>query len=272
MRASRRAPGATLLTILLLVVTAVDRSEADGTADLSAEDRAVLTALLGEGVIGNAVVARAIDTPTEWYPLEDGVLTYDITGGRASGSTQEHVVQRLQDEPLQGSVRQGEDAVLYLGVAADGTIVIEAEETLGAKRVSRFTPPEPLVPAGMKVGDTTDAETDVAVYSVDRPDRVKHTGALRVSCRYLGAFEVGVPSGRYTAALLKSTFEGKIGPATVQETEYRFLARGVGTVAMVVKRNNSAVLVYRDRFEIGKVLAGHGKQARPPSFEIATPR
>ena len=31
-----------------------------------------------------------------------------------------------------------------------------------------------------------------------------------------------------------------------------------GTVAMVVKRNNSAVLINRDRFEVGKVLAARG--------------
>jgi len=259
MRARRRAPGVTLLTAFFLAVTAIGGAEEDLILDLSAEDRAALTALLGERVIGKAVAARAIEKPAEWYLLDDRVLTYEITGGRRAGSTQDHVFQRLESDPPRGSALLGKDALLYLGTATDGTIVIEAEETLGAKMLSRFTPPQPLVPAGMKAGDATEAETDVAVYRVGRPDRVKHTGALRVSCRYLGAFEVRVPSGRYTAALLKSTFEGKIGPAIVRETEYRFLAEGVGTVAMVVKRNNSAVLIYRDRFEVGKVLAARGK-------------
>jgi hypothetical protein len=258
MRAKRRASGATLLTALFLAVTAIGGAEEDLTLDLSAEDRAALTALLGEGVIGKAVAARAIEKPVAWYPLDDRVLSYEITGGRGAGSTQDHVFEHLESDPPRGSALLG-DALLYLGTATDGTIVIQAEETLGAKMLSRFTPPQPLVPAGIKVGDTTEAETDVAVYRVGRPDRVKHTGALRVSCRYLGAFEVRVPSGRYTAALLKSTFEGKIGPAMVRETEYRFLAEGVGTVAMVVKRNNSAVLIYRDRFEVGKVLTARGK-------------
>jgi len=259
MRAKRRAPGVTLLTVLFLAVTAIGGAEEVLTLDLSAEDRAALTAVLGEHVIGKAVAARAIEKPADWYPLDDRVLTYEITGGRGSGSTEDYVFERLEGDPRRVSARQGKDAVLYLGTAADGTIVIEAEETLGAKMLSRFTPPQPLVPSGMKVGETTEAETDVAVYRVGRPDRVKLTGALRVSCRYLGAFEVHVPSGRYTAVLLKSTFEGKIGPAIVRETEYRFLAEGVGTVAMVVKRNNSAVLIYRDRYEVGKVLTAHGK-------------
>lgn len=257
MRAKRRAPGVTLLTALFLAVTAIGGAEEDLTLDLSAEDRAVLTALLGERVIGKAVAARIIEKPVAWYPLDDRVLTYEITGGRRSGSAQDHVFERLESDPPRGSALLG-DARLYLGTATDGTIVIEAEETLGAKMLSRFTPPQPLVPAGMKAGDTTEAEADVAVYRVGRPDRVKHTGALRIRCRYLGAFEVRVPSGRYTAALLKSTFEGKIGPANVRETEYRFLAEGVGTVAMAVKRNNSAVLIYRDRFEVGKVLTARG--------------
>jgi len=272
MRAKRRAPEVALITALFLAVTATGEAEEDHTLDLTAEDRATLTALLGERVIGKAVGARAIEKPVEWYLLDDRVLTYEVTSGRGAGSTQDHVFHRLESDPPRGSALLGEDALLYLGTATDGTIVIEAEETLGSKMLSRFTPPQPLVPAGMKAGDTTVAETDVSVYRVGRPDRVKLTGALRVTCRYLGAFEVRVPSGRYIAALLKSTFEGKIGPATVHETEYRFLAKRVGTVAMVVKRNNSAVLIYRDRFEVGKVLTARGKWARPASFANASPR
>ena len=48
MRAKRRAPGVTLLTVLFLAVTAIGGAEEVLILDLSAEDRAALTALLGE--------------------------------------------------------------------------------------------------------------------------------------------------------------------------------------------------------------------------------
>ena len=84
---------------------------------------------------------------------------------------------------------------------------------------------------------------------------------MDVTCAYLGKFEVSVPSGRYVAALFRWTNEGKVGPANVDETEYRFLAEGVGTVAMVVKRSVDAYLVYRSRSNTGKVLVRSGPPA-----------
>ena len=127
MRALLRAPGMTMVTVLVVAVTAAGGTEQDATLDLPAEDRAALTSLLGERVIGKAVAARPIEKPAEWYPLREGVLTYDITGGRKSGSTQDHVFQRLESDSRSWSARMGEEVLLHLGTAADGSIVIEAE-------------------------------------------------------------------------------------------------------------------------------------------------
>ena len=58
----------------------------------------------------------------------------------------------------------------------------------------------------------------------------------------------------YEAVLLKWQYNGKIGPAKVDDVQYRLLAEDVGTVAMVEKKNVSAMLVYNEHVNIGSVL------------------
>ena len=64
-----------------------------------------------------------------------------------------------------------------------------------------------------------------------------------------------VPAGTYDAALVKCSYSGKIGPANIKDSQYRFLAPNVGMVAMVQIRSISALLIYNDHSKRGKLLA-----------------
>jgi hypothetical protein len=65
---------------------------------------------------------------------------------------------------------------------------------------------------------------------------------------------VTVPAGTYDAALLKWDYDGSVGPASVQDTQYRFLAKDVGIVASIEKKKISALLLYHDNSNTGRVL------------------
>ena len=54
--------------------------------------------------------------------------------------------------------------------------------------------------------------------------------------------------------LLKWIYTGKIGPAKVNDLQYRLLAEGVGPIAEVEKKKVSAMLVYKSESKAGKVL------------------
>jgi hypothetical protein len=122
--------------------------------------------------------------------------------------------------------------------------------------LTRYEPAEPFLPAGLQAGGETRLDMGVQVLDRTRPDAVRHRGSLRVSLRHLGDYRIQVPAGRFDTILLKARFEGDIGPAAVSDTQYRFLARGLGLVAMAERRDVSAFVVYRDRVEVAKVLAG----------------
>ncbi len=94
----------------------------------------------------------------------------------------------------------------------------------------------------------------VKVYDLGDPGDLTHQGSLDVIYSYVGAYKVTVPAGTYDAALIKWSYNGSVGPANVEDTQYRFLAEEVGIVAAVEKKDITAMLVYNDNSKYGKVL------------------
>jgi hypothetical protein len=83
---------------------------------------------------------------------------------------------------------------------------------------------------------------------------VSHKGALDVTYSYLGAYKVTTPAGAYDAALIKWAYKGKVGPANVDDTQYRFFAPKVGMVASVDQLEVSAFLIYQKHTKLGRLL------------------
>jgi len=122
--------------------------------------------------------------------------------------------------------------------------------------ITRYAPPEPMVLKGMKPGESRTSKSNVKVYDLAHPDKLSHQGYLEVKFTYVGAYRVTVPDGTYEAVLLSWQYNGKIGPAKVDDLQYRLLAADVGTVAMVERKNVSAMMVYSDHSKTASVLVG----------------
>ena len=142
--------------------------------------------------------------------------------------------------------------------AADGSLTFVEQEDLDQGVVSRYSPPEPGLLTGMAPGDRRTSTVDVKVAELSSPDKVAHEGALDVAYDYVGAYRITTPAGSYDAALIRWTYDGKVGPAKVHDTQYRFFADNVGMVASIDKLEVSAFLLYQSHKKFGKLLA------RPP--------
>ena len=222
---------------------------------LTADEQAMLTELLGQGVIG-APVAGATLTPS-FAPLRDGTWTYQIVGGPDQGQSEPHVVTRLQGDPSGANWRYavGAKSVLLIKQTDDGSLVFVSQEDLDQGVISRYAPPEPGLLTGMAPGDSKDFTIDVKVSDLSSPQDVAHEGTLDVTYSYIGAYKITTPAGSYDAALIKWAYNGKVGPASVEDTQYRFFAEKVGMVASVDKLDVSAFLLYKKHTKFGKVLA-----------------
>ena len=138
--------------------------------------------------------------------------------------------------------------------ASDGSLHTIAEQDLGNKVLSRFAPGEPMIIPGLKPGESRKSTLQVSVYDLSDLDTVTHSGSLDVTYTYIGAYRVTVPAGTYDAVLIRWTYDGKIGPASIKDTQHRFIAPGAGMIAMAQIRSISAMLIYNDHTKHGKVL------------------
>lgn len=228
---------------------------------ISADESNAITNLLGPGVLGAAVAANPIADPANLIPLTPATWGFQITGGPNQGATEAHV---LQANPQPGPVSQwqytsGDSTIYALGTAADGSIVSESEQDLSQGVLTRYSPPRPVLTPGMQPGVPQVSTIQVSVYDSSDPSTLTHSGSLNLTLTYLGRYQVTVPAGSYPAALIKWQFNGQVGPATVNDVEYRFFADGVGPVAAIDKQSVAAFLVYNSDTKYGKVLASQAK-------------
>jgi hypothetical protein len=244
-----------VLAGLLVAGTALAPTAAAETIPLPQDDRAALEQLLGTGVIGDPVDASPLSTAE--IPLREGTWTYQIVAGNKQGQTENDVLTKLERDPSGASwqVETGSKDLAFVETGPDNNIAIVSEQDADQGVLTRFSPAEPILINGMNPGDNQNVTIAVNVYDLGNLQEVSHSGSLQLAFSYIGAYRVTVPAGSYDAMLLKWVYDGSVGPASVKDTQYRFIAKDVGIVASIEKKRISALLLYHDNSNTGRVLA-----------------
>jgi len=226
---------------------------------LSQSDRQTLNEYLGDDVVGEAVspptLAHGID---DLLSLRDGIAwRFRIVSGKAKG-TEQNGFARMLHRPDGGAgfefdLGDGRH-VLYGQLDPAGDLLCYASQDNQEGVISRYVPAEPLFPAGLAPGETRRVRCHASVADLSQPDVQSYSGQLNIECTYVGAYRLRVPAGTFDAVLIKTSFDGKVGPADVHETIYRFFAKNRGPVAVVETSDISAVLIYHEKTRVGKVL------------------
>lgn len=246
---------AVMIWLLVLLVAPGAAPAAGADASLTAAEQAMLVELLGEGVVGEPVAGSTL-TP-KFAPLRDGTWTYQIASGKDQGQTEQHVVKRLERDPSGASWRYaaGSKELLFIKQLDNGDLTFVTEEDSEEGVIARYAPAEPGLLNGLAPGDARSSSVAVEISDLSDPTVVSHKGTLEVTYSYLGAYRVTTPAGAYDAALIKWAYKGKVGPAKVDDTQYRFFAENVGMVASIDKLDVSAFLLYQHHSKFGKLLA-----------------
>jgi hypothetical protein len=233
------------------------------TIELPKEDREALDKFLGKGVVGKAVPAKPLAEPLKLVPLENTTWRYRMTSGDLKGQIVDHRFSRLERDASGATWKAeiGKTDILFLRKTESNNVEFVSHPELDTGLNTVYHPSAPLLVRDMKPGQTSTKTFDVKVYYLDEPGKVKHSGSLELTLTYVGAYEVTTPAGKFEAALIKSDYKGKVGPAKVEDVQYRLLVESVGVAAMIEKKDVSAYLLYKDRTKIGKVLAEMPKKA-----------
>ena len=227
----RRSVMAAILAALLFVLI----GGLDGTADaadpviaLPDKDRTQLEALLGKGVVGDALPSAPLAAADTYMPSKGKATSYKVvTQGEKAGSETHHVEDTTDPSFAPGTHYTIEQVgELFFQEDSAGGIITVAEKDLDNKVLSRFTPGDPLIVPGMQAGQSAKSSHKVEVYDLSNLKKVSHSGSLDVVYTYVGTYRVTVPAGSYDAALIKWDYSGKIGPATIKDSQVPFCGAG----------------------------------------------
>ena len=94
----------------------------------------------------------------------------------------------------------------------------------------------------------------MSVRYLDDIDDERWSGKLQTDFTYVGTYRTKVPAGTFDAVLLRTTVDGKVGPARTHATSYSLFAPGEGLVAMILQQGVTAFWIYNVNGVGGKVL------------------
>jgi len=224
-------------------------------------DRSAIEQYLGPTVVGEAIPAPEVADTGLYLAARAGTRNFLMVSGDDAGKTEQHQVTQLKKDA--GTTIWRYDAggkfVYFVTAQSNGDYLVTGVEDIAGGAITKYSPPEPFMLQGLKPGEERNAKLTVKVFDLESPDDLTHEGELDVNYRYVGAYKVNVPAGDFDAILVKWTFKGKVGPASVDDTQYRFFAPDLGIVAAVEQLDVSAMLVYNRHTKVARVLASKHK-------------
>ena len=222
------------------------------------EDRKTLDEYLGTKVVGEAIAVPTLSNGVnDLISLRDGLAwRMRVTSGNGKRSDElgsAALLNRSRGSAFRFDTGDGRN-VLFGQLDQQGNLISYASQDNQEGVISRFNPAQPILLAGMTPGEILRATSDISVADLSQPNVETHSGKLDVAFEYVGAYTLHVPAGAIQAVLFKTRLSGKVGPATIDDTIYRFFAKNCALVAEVETEDVSAVLIYHEKTRVGKVL------------------
>ncbi|MFO1119583.1 MAG: hypothetical protein U1E38_05565 [Rhodospirillales bacterium] len=127
------------------------------------------------GVVGQPVPAFTIDPAMA--SLNAGTRQYQIVSGPNAGNIENHVITPVAGDTTGTKWRHTVgDRSVFLQLVPGQSLNIVTEDDGDQGVSTRYSPPEPLLVAGMNAGDSTSATLNVNVYDLSDPSDLEHQG------------------------------------------------------------------------------------------------
>ncbi|MEE2703472.1 MAG: hypothetical protein VX614_05570 [Myxococcota bacterium] len=153
------------------------------------------------------------------------------------------------------------DAPLW-AIRAPGVItqyVVAGEEGLRSPMIvlgdgtfaSSYLPPEPMLLRGVVAGASKSYEMQVQVHPASNFEKTKYKGRIRTTYTNKGSYRLHTPAGAFDGVVIRTDYQGKLGPATMNDSDIRIYSPKVGLLAIATHDRLHAMLVLnRDKYVI----------------------
>src|SRR5262249_45688961 len=144
---------------------------ADPVIPLPDSDKARLETLLGAGVIGEAVPAPPLQKPMSYAPRQGAILSYQLMNSDGKKWSEAHHFGTTTDAQFSPGLTYSIEKVSteYMQETPDGNLVVVGEADLDQQVLTRFTPGEPLIIAGLPAGQSRTVTVNVKVADLSDP-------------------------------------------------------------------------------------------------------
>lgn len=253
-------------------------ASADPLESLPSADASRIHKHLPGVVLGPAKDVPPLKDVKDWYPLQDATFRYDRPSSEDKKATLVLTSGvRAPGTPVGGPadgwmMTVSDGATRYLSNRPDEGILIPTEVSTSNGLIIQLNPPEPLVLVGLKEGQIDSRKIGVKIYDVHDPIVVTHSGSVTCKWTDLGGWKVKVPHGAYDTRLIRLTYDGSVGPASVSAQKYIFLATGIGAVAFTDARDLSAFIFFNDDSHHAGVLRTIEKHPAAKSKQSPEPK
>lgn len=218
--------------LLIFIILALQSGFAQSAGDssivpLPKEDRQAIENYLGKGVVGEAIPAPALADTTRYLNYNASPRSFRVVSGPNKGKMEHHQLTKMKQgtEGTAWRYDTGARFTFFITAKTNGDYIVTGAVDNEEGVITQYLPGEPLMLQGLTSGEKRKTTHDMKVYDLSNPDKQTHAGTLDIDYRYVGAYKVTVPAGTFDAVLIKWTFKGKIGPASLSDTQYRFCSR-----------------------------------------------
>jgi hypothetical protein len=246
--------------ILSILFSASGSTQDDPLKTLPQSDAQRILASLPGVVLGPDASVPTITDAADWLPLESTVYIFDHPKERKK--TLKHILTRIDRAPgskagggVKGwAVELPSGTTRYLKKNKDNGLVAATDVSKPNAFIIRLSPPEPIVHTSSTAKNEVSEEIKISICDLDSPTDVSYSGQVKCTWTDLGGWKVKVPHGTYGTRLIRISYNGSIGPASVDAWKYMFLAKGVGPVAFTDSRDISAFIFYNNDTDHAGVL------------------
>ena len=220
------------------------------------EDLAAVLKTFGPGVITQTSDTAKPENVSEFIASDFGKRTFKIVSGDESGGTLVFEVEEKAGDQDTRFVHMGEGDVATIQFVKSN-VFRSRQVDADSNSVASFDPSEPVFLGSDASGSVVESTISVKVAPVSDPNQVSHRGDLKCSYEVLGAFRVNSPAGEFDTICVRTRYEGKIGPAEVDDSRYIFYAKKYGPVAIRTFSHVEAMIFYNKTKQKSLLLSSY---------------
>ena len=228
------------------------------------EDLAKVLKSFGPGVITQTSSSAEIEAISDFVSSDMGKRTFQVVEGDDLGQMLLFEVETKKGDQDTHFVRMGKGdiaTIFYMKSNVYRSQQVDDE----SKSIAIFEPAEPVFLSKQASGSTVKFNISVKVSPVSSPTEVTHRGDLKCTYEVLGTFQVVSPAGTFDTICVRTRYNGKVGPADVDDSRYIFYAKKCGPVAIRTFSHVEAMIFYNKTKEKSLLLASYTRQPESKS-------